>query len=437
MRVALYIRVSSEEQALHGLSIEAQTEALRRWAKDNRADVVGEYVDAGISARKKASSRPALQKLLADVEHDLIDLIVFTKLDRWFRSVSEYYKAQEVLEAHGVDWRTIQEDYDTASASGRLKINIMLAVAQDEADRTSERIKMIFASKTAKREPISGKVPLGYKIENKKLVPDPETAPVAQDIFRQYIALRSISALRWYILDKYGLEYTHTSVRNLLKNERYIGTAHGDPEYCEPIIDYNTFMHAAEIRTERAERFPRARTGRVYLFAGLCYCAECGNRMPAHLVKNNNIYYRCSRADKLKKCTHKRHTSQKHIESFLRENIISSIERFNASAPKQKKPRPDAERVKAKLAKLTDLYLNDLIDKDIYAAQYAALSAQTAEPEEPEPRPIDTSELHDALKLYDELTPAARKELWSRTVSKIIISNTNEITIIPYYPYSK
>ena len=125
-RAALYIRVSSEEQAIHGLSIEAQREKLDQWAK-GRVKIVDHYVDAGISARKPAAKRPELQRLLNDVRADRVDVILFTKLDRWFRNIAEYYKVQEVPEKHHVNWRTIQEDYDTSTASGRLKINIMLS----------------------------------------------------------------------------------------------------------------------------------------------------------------------------------------------------------------------------------------------------------------------------------------------------------------------
>ncbi len=191
-RVFLYVRVSTEEQAVHGLSIEAQTAALENWAQANQCKVVGIYTDAGISARKPASKRPALQRLLAGVRAREGDLILFTKLDRWFRNISEYYKVQEVLERYHVSWKTIQEDYDTTTASGRLKVNIMLSVAQDEADRTGERIQFIFQDKVQRGEVISGKVPLGYKIENKKMVIDPATAPIARDIFQQYLALRSV-----------------------------------------------------------------------------------------------------------------------------------------------------------------------------------------------------------------------------------------------------
>ena len=161
-RVFLYVRVSTEEQAIHGLSIEAQTAALEAWAKANGHRVVGVYTDAGISARKPATKRPALQQLLADAQAGKGELIVFTKLDRWFRNIAEYYKVQEILEKSHIDWRTIQEDYDTSTASGRLKINIMLSVAQDEADRTSERIKAINEMKRKKLEPLTGDCMRGY-----------------------------------------------------------------------------------------------------------------------------------------------------------------------------------------------------------------------------------------------------------------------------------
>jgi len=157
-RAALYIRVSTEEQAIHGLSIAAQQEALDAWALANHVAVVGHYIDAGISARKPAAKRPELQRLLRRVQEDEVDLIVFTKLDRWFRNVAEYYKVQAVLDAHHVSWQAIHEDYETATSSGQFKVNIMLAVAQNEADRTGERIKMVFDSKRSRNEYI-GSIP--------------------------------------------------------------------------------------------------------------------------------------------------------------------------------------------------------------------------------------------------------------------------------------
>ena len=95
---ALYMRVSTEEQARHGDSIEAQRQALREYAVAHDLAIVGEYADEGISGQKPVRKRPALSEMLAEVEAGKIDLILFTKLDRWFRSVKLYYQAQEVLD---------------------------------------------------------------------------------------------------------------------------------------------------------------------------------------------------------------------------------------------------------------------------------------------------------------------------------------------------
>ena len=123
LRAALYPRVSTEEQAKFGLSIHDQQKDLEEYAKTSGMKIVGIYPDAGFSARKKIEKRPAMMELLAAVQRDEIDIILVTKLDRWFRNIGEYYKVQEILDAHNVCWKTIYEDYDTATAAGRLKIN--------------------------------------------------------------------------------------------------------------------------------------------------------------------------------------------------------------------------------------------------------------------------------------------------------------------------
>ena len=247
-RAALYIRVSTEEQAVHGLSIEAQREALDAWAETAGVQVAGHYIDAGISARKSAAKRPELQRLLSDVETGLIDLVVFTKLDRWFRNIAEYYKVQEILERHRVDWKTIHEDYDTSTASGRLKINIMLSVAQDEADRTSERIKAVFASKKERQEPCTGKVPTGYRIEGKKVVKDPETEAAVSCFFERFLATRSIEQARRATEARCGVLFTYYLSRLMLTKEAYCGCFEGVEGMCPAYITREQFD---EISTNR------------------------------------------------------------------------------------------------------------------------------------------------------------------------------------------
>mgnify|MGYP003309354852 CR=1 FL=1 len=99
MRIALYCRVSTDEQAKHGESIVDQLQALRTWAEANEHTIIKEYKDEGYSAHKAFKSRPALMELIADI--DSIDMIVFTKFDRWTRKAADYYKLQDILDKHG------------------------------------------------------------------------------------------------------------------------------------------------------------------------------------------------------------------------------------------------------------------------------------------------------------------------------------------------
>lgn len=438
IRAALYIRVSTEEQALHGLSIDAQTAALDAWAKENRVRVVDHYVDAGISARKPAVKRPALQRLLRDVQAGKVDQIVFTKLDRWFRNIAEYYKVQEVLERHNVDWRTIHEDYETSTSSGRLKVNIMLTVAQDEADRTSERIKAVFENKVQRGEAISGKIPFGYKIEDKKTVIDPEKAEIVRDIFREYAALRSIGAVRKYALNTYGLSYAHTSMQHLLKNPRYIGFAHGQDDFCPAIIEPEQFKMVQEILQQRSQR-NATHSERLYLFSGLVYCAECGKHLNVHVVRGKYIYYYCSRYSVIHQCTHHHQTSEIKLEKWLLENIVSSFEGYNLSikqAGEKNRSKIDASKIRGKMDKLKDLYLNDLIERDAYERDYTGLREQLRVIQEAElmlPKPVDTKEIKSCLEAYNELSRKGKQEFWRQSVGKIVITKDDRFSVTPVY----
>ena len=118
-RVVLYIRVSTDEQARHGYSLGAQREALREFCDTFQCQIVAEYSDDGVSARKEIRRRPGLLRVLEAVKAGGVDYVLFIKLDRWFRSVREYYRVQDVLEAAGTNWKAILEDYDTSTTNGR------------------------------------------------------------------------------------------------------------------------------------------------------------------------------------------------------------------------------------------------------------------------------------------------------------------------------
>ena len=129
IRVAIYIRVSTEEQAKHGYSIESQKSRLIEWAKEHNYQVVDIYADEGKSARTKISNRKELLRLLDDVKSDKIDRIIIWRLDRWFRNVADYYRIQDLLDKYNVDWECSDEEFNTSTSNGRLYLNIKLSIA--------------------------------------------------------------------------------------------------------------------------------------------------------------------------------------------------------------------------------------------------------------------------------------------------------------------
>lgn len=406
MRVALYARVSTTEQAIHGLSVEAQLHSLDEWAKEYT--VVDHYVDLGVSARSPATKRPELQRLLRDVEQDRVDLIAFTKLDRFTRNIKEYYKCEDVLEKHHVAWKAIHEDYETLTASGRLKVNLMLSIAQDEADRTSERVKAVFQRKREKGLATTGSVPIGVKIEDGHYVPS-EEAETARLIFKTYISTRSLVETG----RRFG--YSTPGIKNLLTNDVFLSSG---------TIDRSTWETVQSIVQTRSQR--HVRTDRVYLFTGIIFCPHCGSRLATHRV-TGYTYYRCQR-HYYSDCPGF-NCSEKNIEKYLLDHLMECIEEFNISV-RSKETKVDLAALKRKQNKLTDLYMEDLIDRAKYEKEYRTLQTQIEEAELSR-KPIDEHEVHSLLEAYNEWSPAARKTFWSYMVKSIVPNGKEfEITLI-------
>lgn len=429
-RVLGYARVSTEEQAIHGLSIEDQTSALESWAKSNGCKLANIYIDAGISARKPASKRPALQQLLADVRAGKGDLIVFTKLDRWFRNIAEYYKVQEVLEKHHVDWKTIREDYDTSTASGRLKINIMLSVAQDEADRTSERIKAVFEMKREKLEPLGGNCPTGYRLDGKRFIKDPETEQAVSAFFQKYLACGSVSVAQQEALQN-GLRIEYQLASKMLSSPAYYGHYYGIDGMVPPYITQEEFDR---IQTLRMKTVRKTIKNRTYLFSGIAVCGECGFRLgPKTNVRNKAPMYNCpGHYIKRSGCQNKTNLSERKIEAFIIDRIEPEMNRLKVEYAKLagertgKSHKQEIAQLKKKVSKLKDLYLNDLITLEEYKADQAAIVDRInflEESDKPKQAP-DFGKIERVLSsgwkdTYFDIPKEGKREFW-RTILKEI-----------------
>lgn len=173
--------------------------------------LVDTYIDDGISGQKL--KRDDFQRLIDDVRAGRIDLIIFTRLDRWFRNLRHYLNTQDILDKHGVSWTAIEQPYfDTSTPHGRAFVNNSMIWAELEAQNDSDRILGVFDDKVDNGEVLSGSTPLGYRIVNKHLVPD-DDAPTAVAIFQYYRKTGNLSMTLRYMESEFGLVRSAASLK--------------------------------------------------------------------------------------------------------------------------------------------------------------------------------------------------------------------------------
>lgn len=443
-RAALYARVSTEEQAMHGVSLDAQQDRLIEYAKSNDLTVVGTYIDEGVSARKRYVNRPAFMRMIKDVQEKKIDIILFIKLDRWFRNVADYYEVQTILDKYGVQWLATDEDYDTTTANGRLMLNLKLSISQDEADRTSERIKFVFRNMVKEGRVISGTAPKGFKIVDKRPAIDEDMAEVVRDAYKKMADVRSMKRTQLYLQDTYGVFWGLKELKHVLTNTWNIGEAYGIKGYCPAIVDVELFNLVGQIVASRSARYDGTRSDRVYLFTGLTICGCCGHTMSTYSCSNKRrdgssspayIYYRCHHHYN-RHCEMKKQVNQDALEKWLLENIATKADEFNYNLLENQKRRPqkqiDANKIREKLERLKDLYISGLILKDMYEKDYESLTALLRDAENQlreDIKPIDTSVFNDFAETYKTLTQEQRKALWSRLLSRIVVTENGDYLI--------
>jgi DNA invertase Pin-like site-specific DNA recombinase len=414
---------------MHGISLGAQRDRLLQFAEENNLIVVDIYEDEGISARKKYTKRPEMCRMLADVQKGLIDIIIFIKLDRWFRNVADFYEVQQILDKNNVNWIATEEDYDTTTANGRLHLNIKLSIAQDEADRTSERIKFVIAAKKARGEEWSVSHSIGFKIVDKKLVVDNETAPIVRTVFEEYLKNRSYYSLSDILKEKYNYNISVKQIQLMLVNERYRNV----------IVDEKLFDTVKEMRQFKSMRKP---TNYPYLFSSLIICGDCGHHINSDYhfqCGKPYVYYRCRYARDKKYagvCNNRVRLNEKQIEDWLLNNLVSELENYNLKISKQKKiPEKNTAKIKKKMEKLKDLYLNDLIDRDVYEKDYTALKAELAKIEainKSIATPVDVDVVKTALEAYQGLTQEHKSQFWKMLIKNLVINSDGSFSVIPF-----
>lgn len=313
LRCAIYTRVSTDaglEQDFN--SLDAQREASEAYIKSQAHEgwklVRTTYDDGGFSGG--SLERPALHKLLGDINARLIDVIVVYKVDRLTRSLADFAKLVELFDAHGVSFVSVTQSFNTTTSMGRLTLNVLLSFAQFEREVTSERIRDKIAASKKKGIWVGGTVPLGYRVADRKLLIDEAEGATVRMIFERYLALGSLLALvrelngkgirtrkRQLVAGRTigGVLFTRSPLAHMLKNRTYIGELnHKDASYPaehQPLIDRELF-DAVQVRlAENLQSHLAERAASNALLLGKFF-DDAGHTMSPTYARKKGLRYR-------------------------------------------------------------------------------------------------------------------------------------------------
>ncbi len=409
----LYIRVSTEDQAREGFSLPEQEKRLRAMCEFKGYEVYKVYEDAGISA-KTGNKRPAFDELLQDIKDKKCNTIVVLKLDRLTRSVADWEKILTFLEENDAFLDCANDDINTTNANGKMISRILTSVSQQEIERTSERTKIGLAG-AIKAGHIPHQSPLGYKRENKTLVPDLTTKDVVIRIFEMYHNGLSYKKISNILNDEKVLDKTNwrdSTIVGILQNEIYKGDfVHGKktkkPTYyhnvVEPIVSKELWEECQVQKKKNSRSYQRTLT---YLFLQKLKCPKCGRILggKATTKKNGNsyFYYYCNDC----KLTIKENVIEEYISEFI-DNIAeydSVVNQFFLPMIKQKieNPKEDIEKEikkqKDKFARIREAYVNEVFTHEEYDLERKKVENTI---EDLETR-LNESEVCDELKFTPE-----------------------------------
>ena len=213
-KVAIYVRVSTEEQAKEGLSIDAQIDKCKAFCKAREWSLFKVYKDAGFSAG--SLNRPALELLLRDAKERKFDIILVYKIDRFSRKLKDLIMVLEDLKSKNINFTSVTEQIDTTSAMGEAFFQIIGVFAQLERGMVKERVELAFDRKIKFGEALF-RAPFGYIYQNKKLVPDPKNKDKVREVFEMWAKGINYKS----ICETFNL--SPSSFYQIIKNPIYIG----------------------------------------------------------------------------------------------------------------------------------------------------------------------------------------------------------------------
>lgn len=454
--VALYIRVSTLEQAQEGYSINEQKERLLAFCKAKDWLVVDIYVDGGFTGSNL--DRPGMQKLISEV--DKFDLVLVYKLDRISRSQRDtLYLIEEIFRPKGIDFISMQESFDTSTPFGKAMIGLLAVFAQLEREQIKERTRMgrVARAKTGLFHG-GGYIPIGYDYVEGKLLVNHYEAEQVKKIFMWYLSGDSQKTIRDKLqsegcTNKYSSYTSITSVRNILCNSLYTGRIRFEDVWVddahEAIISAEDFATAQVIKEKRQEQFGNTPFQSKHLLTGFLRCGCCGAR---YYTRNSGryLYYACYSRTKQREsmivdpnCKNKIWKSSE-LEEIVEKQILELLHSPQiASEIKNNKPTPAEppkqnssveKRVKAidkEITKLMELYQVDSIPPEILGEQInklhgekKALQETLVPVKEAEVISFDLVEelISDASQIWEFADKVQKRRIMQSLIERIIVT---------------
>jgi site-specific DNA recombinase len=303
LRAAIYTRKSTEEGLEQEFnSLDAQREACESYIASQKAEgwllVPDRYDDGGYSGG--TLQRPALQRLLADIEAKRIDVVAVHKIDRLSRALMDFARLVEVFDRNSVTFVSVTQSFNTTTSMGRLTLNILLSFAQFERELTGERIRDKFAASRKKGMWMGGWAPLGYDVRDRKLVINAREAAHVRFIFERFERLRSVTKLI-PILAAEGIKTKSSKavekgyVYRIISNPVYVGEARHKgtcyPGEHEAIIDRPLWQRVQDIlKVSPRKRAAHSRARTPALLKGLIFGPTGAAMTPSHTRRNGKLY---------------------------------------------------------------------------------------------------------------------------------------------------
>ncbi|WP_302826652.1 recombinase family protein [Anaerofustis stercorihominis] len=439
--VYAYVRVSTKEQAMFGDSVNTQIDDLKYYAENNNMKIVDFYIDEGKSALKRLDKRDALQSLLKNIPKQKAKGIIFTKLDRWTRNSRDYWKVQDVLDEYNIFWKAIHERFETETSEGRFAVSNEIANSQRESEKRGERVKAVFDYKVRKGENIfsSTSLPIGFKIStDKRVVIDPNTVKYPLAFYEHYETYRNKNKAIRYMCETFDRNFNICNIRVWLTSTLMYGEYRDNKNYCEAIISKERFMHIKKLEKLNIKT---VKNRYEFIFSGLVRCYYCGRRAGGkNNVQNGRNYprYICGRYGQHIDCKNKYSVTERAIETYLLKNLDELIDKYifeiETKEKKQRDYKKEIQKIKAKMERLNDLYLNLRIDESEYNQKYNDLQGKldkySSIPKKEEKQALIDFKALNIKEIYPTLTNIEKGVIWRSIIKDITWDENKNIHVI-------